>query len=189
MKLNNILEAAGGISSGGTPVLNISKIFGQLIELLFNNDKYKGSETAKLLRLYFKQPNSDTWSTISEDFISGVIKILDADKDASGGNDNFKKSIAELKTYAPSIITSSLYAIEPRYLLKTDLKSLAQSTQDTAKTMLALQPSGWVSFLSNTDGVSKSQLKEVRKKISDEGYKIAKDVTSKFPGTKPKKKF
>jgi hypothetical protein len=189
MKLTNIYEAAGSIASGGTPVLNISKIFGQLIELLFNDDRYKDSESAKLLRSYFKQPSADTWSTISNDFISGTIKILDSDKENANKYKDLKKSMAELKTYAPSIITSSLYAIEPKYLLKTDLKSLAQSTQDTAKTMLALQPNGWVAMLSNTDGVSKSELKEVRKKISDEGKKIAKDITKNFPGSILKKKF
>jgi hypothetical protein len=189
MKLLNIYEAAGSISSGGTPVLNISQIFGQLIDILFNDDRYKDSEPAKLLRSYFKTPSSDTWSTISDDFISGFLKILDSDKENANKYKDLKKSMTELKTYAPSIITSALYAIEPRYLLKTDLKSLAQSTQDTAKTMLALQPSGWVAMLSNTDGVSKSQLKEVRKKISDEGKKISQDVTKNFPGATLKKKF
>ena len=73
--------------------------------------------------------------------------------------------------------------------MKTDLKSLAQNTKDTEKSMLALQPSGWVAMLSNTDGVSKSQLKEFRKKITDEGKKISKDVTKNFPGATLKKKF
>ena len=41
MKLNNIYEAAGGINNGGTPVLNIGKIFGQLIDILFNDARYK----------------------------------------------------------------------------------------------------------------------------------------------------
>jgi len=189
MKLNNIYEAAGGLSNGGTPVLNISKIFGQLIELLLNDERYKDSEPSRLLSIYFKKPNSDTWSTISEDFITGTIKLIDSDKENANNQRDLKKSLAELRTYAPSIITSALYAIEPKYLLKTDLKSLAQNTQETAKTMLALQPSGWVAMLSNTGGVSKSQLKEVRRKISDEGKKIAKDVTKNFPGSALKKKF
>jgi hypothetical protein len=189
MKLYNIYEAAGGLTSGGTPVLNISKIFGQLIELLFNDERYKDSEPSKLLNIYFKKPNSDTWATISDDFIAGTIKLIDSDKEAANNQKDLKKSLAELGSFAPSIITSALYAIEPKYLLKTDLKSLAQNTQETAKTMLALQPSGWVAMLSNTDGVSKSQLKEVRKKISDGGKKISQDVTKNFPGSALKKKF
>lgn len=189
MKLNNIYEAAGGINNGGTPVLNIGKIFGQLIDILFNDARYKDSEPAKMLRLYFKQPNSDTWGTISDDFISGTIAVLNSDKEKANDYNDLKKSLAELKTYSPSVITSALYAIEPKYLLKTDLKSLAQNTKDTEKSMLALQPSGWVAMLSNTDGVSKSQLKEVRKKITDEGKKISKDVSKNFPGATLKKKF
>jgi len=187
MKLTNIYEAAGSIASGGTPVLNISKIFGQLIDIFYNQKAFKDSKPAKLLKSLFKKPNADSWTMLKEGLTTGVIEILSTDVANKEKYKDLFKSLLELKTYAPSIITSSLYAIEPKYLLKTDLKALAQNTPETAKTMLAMQPSGWVATFANTDGISKSQLKDFRKKIRDDGKKISKDVSKYFPGPQKKK--
>lgn len=187
MKLNYILEAAGSISSGGTPVMNISKIFGQLIDIFFNQKEYKDTEQTKMLKSLFKKPSVDSWAMLKEGLTTGVIELLSTDV---GNKEKYKdlfKSLLELKTYAPSIITSSLYAIEPKYLLKTDLKALAKSTPETAKTMSAMQPSGWVATFANTDGISKSQLKDFSKKIMNNGKKISKDVSKYFPGPQRKK--
>lgn len=185
MRLYNILE--GSLMDAETPVLNISKVFGRLIKLLYEDKKHAKSPATLLLKSLFKKPDTKSWVLIRDKFIKEVMNIINANAKTKAANADIMPLIAELSTFAPAVVVSSLFAIETKYLNMTDLRSMAQSNTDRAKTMKALQPDGWVTTFSNTAGMPHSVLKNFNKLLGANARLTAQELQKIYPNNRVNK--
>lgn len=185
MRLSGILE--GRLMDANTPVLNISKVFGRLIKLLYEDRKHAKSPATLLLKSLFKKPDAKSWILIRDKFIKEVMNIINADAKTKAANEDILPQIVELSTFSPAVVVSSLFAIEPKYINKTDLRSMAQSSTDRAKTMKALQPDGWVTTFSNTAKMPQSVLKNFNRMLGDNARSTAKELDKIYPSNRKNK--
>jgi hypothetical protein len=186
MKLKCIIEKIGG---SATPIRAIGDTFGVLIDLLYNNPKFKNTTAALLFKNFLNKPLPNNWKNIKNKVIDEVVPLILNDPDLKNDLGDDANNLAEFKNIQDDVVVSGLMDVEMKYLSITPLKAIAMNQNERNKAKLALGPTGFVALGANIAKIEPAKIKPMMKKLGEGGQMYAKEAKQAIPSAKPMEKF
>jgi len=186
MKLKCIIEK---ISGNTTPIRAIGDTFGVLINLLYNNQKFKKTQAAILFKNFLSKPLPNNWKKIKIKVIDEVVPMILNDPDLKNDFGDDANNLVEFKNMRDDIVVSGLMDVDMKYLSMTPLKAIAMDLNERNKAKLALGPTGFVALGANIAKVEPSKIKPVMRELGKGGPLYAKETKEIIPSAKPMEKF
>ena len=186
MKLKCIIEKIGG---SATPIRAIGDTFGVLINLLYNNPKFKKTAAAILFKNFLSKPLPSNWKNIKNKVIDEIVPMILNDPDLKNDLGDDANNLTEFKNMQDDIIVAGLMDVDMKYLSMTPLKAIAMNQNERNKAKLALGPTGYVALGANIGKIEPSKIKPVMKKLGEGGQLYAKETKQAIPSAKPMENF
>ena len=127
MKLKCIIEKIGG---SATPIRAIGDTFGVLINLLYNNPKFKKTAAAILFKNFLSKPLPSNWKNIKNKVIDEIVPMILNDPDLKNDLGDDANNLTEFKNMQDDIIVAGLMDVDMKYLSMTPLKAIAMNQNE-----------------------------------------------------------
>lgn len=171
------------ISEGKPIVKNAGEAFGDLIQFVRETP---GSEEEKAITKFLADPTAPMWEQTRWVVKAAIQRALVAKKDDLKQRAETWGQLADLS--AP-VAAASVRVIPRQDVKGTPLQKTTLSHTNQEKLMASLGPQGFVSTMSNLEGLPASKTKDMLKRQAEKSRITNKAVQRDIPGAKITKKF